>query len=261
MEKTVNSYSNVLIGTPVKNSKPYLETYAHQLVRLDYPKEKITIVIIENDSEDKTWEFLNQKIAPFLKKFPYRAVHLEKRDLGFHLSHFSRHRKETYIKRQECIDRTRQHIIDKYLKDNNYILWFDSDFEQVMPQALNIAISYNADVVIHYLRLKDSTMYDTSTLSEGRFIGKLIQEDRQKETWKIEKTNCHFLFHRRVFDRGYIYWSGNTPTTDIEWMKYRRERQKNSVYTFTGKNINAIFTKKILTLHKMIGGTQPVKRR
>lgn len=261
MEKPVKKYNNVLIGTPVKNSKPYLKTWAQQLVNLDYPKEKISLAIIENDSDDKSWEFLREKIVPWLKKFPYKAIFLQKRDLGFRLSHFSRHRKETYIKRQECIDRTRQYIIDTYLKDNEYILWFDSDFEQVMPQALNIAISYNVDVVVHYLRLKDSSMYDASTFSGGRFIGKLIQENRQKETWKIETTNCHFLFHRRVFDRGYIYWSGNTPKTDTEWMKYRRERQKNSVYTFTGKNINAIFTKKILTLHKMIGGTQPIKRR
>lgn len=261
MEKQVKEKPNVLIGTPVKNSKPYLEVYAHQLVRLDYPKENITIAIVENDSDDKTFEFLREKIVPFFKKFPYKAVHLKKRDLGFKLSHASRHLKEIRVKRQETIDRTRQYILDKFLPGNEYVLWFDSDFELVPPHSLNTALSYNADVLVHYLRLKDGTLYDASTYSSGRFIGKLIDEDRQRDVWKIERTNCHYLIHRRVFDRGYSYWDKNTPNIDKEFAQYRRLRLKTSVYTFPGKNINAIFAKKVITIHKMIGGTQPIKRR
>lgn len=261
MERSVRELPNILIGTPAKNSKPYLENYAHQLVRLDYPKEKITIAIVENDSDDKTWEFLQEKIIPFFIKFPYKAVCLQTKDTGFKLSHHSRHLKQFSIKRQESIDRTRQHIINNYLDDNEYVLWFDSDLEQVPPLALKIALSYNADVVVPLFKLKTSEMYDASSYSDGRFVGELIQEDRQRETWPIDCTNCHFLIHRRVFERGYIYWSDDIPRADQDFMKYRRFRLKNSVYTFKDKNIKAIFTTKIVILHVAVGGTQPAKRR
>lgn len=261
MERPLKDYPNILIGTPVKNSKPYLENYAQQLVKLDYPKEKITIAMIENDSEDKSWEFLNSKIIPFFKKFCYKAVYSEKKNIGFKLSHHSRHLKQFSIKRQESIDRTRQYIINTYLVGSEYVLWFDSDLEQVPPSALKIALSYNTDIVVPLFKLKTSELYDASSYSGGRFIGTLIKEDRQRETWPLECTNCHFLIHRRVFERGYIYWSDNIPRADQDFMKYRRFRLKNSVYTFKNKNIKAILTTKILCLHVAVGGTQPAKRR
>lgn len=261
MERSVKSYNNILIGTPVKNCGKFLDNYAHQLAKLDYPKEKITIVIIENDSDDKSYQILKEKIIPFLKKFPYRAVYLEKKDVGFHLSHFSRHLKEVRIKRQESIDRTRQHIVTNYLLDNQYIFWVDADLEQIPPASLKICLTYDADVVVPLFKLKTSEIYDASTYSEGRYIGELIQEDRQRETWKIDRTNCHFLIRREVFDRGYIYWTDTMPPADEDFVKYRRFREKNSVYTFNNKNINAIFTKKLVILHAIVGGTQPLKRR
>lgn len=261
MERPVNLYKHILIGTPVKNSKPYLENYARQLVGLDYPKDKISVAIIENDSEDKSWEFLKSKTLPHLKKFPYRAVHLEKRDLGFKLSHHSRHLKEMSINRQKSIDMTRQYIVDKFLLDNNYILWFDSDLEQVPPASLKIVLSYDADIVVPLFKLKTSEVYDASSYSNGRYVGKLIKEDRQRETWPLECTNCHFLMRREVFDRGYIYWSDKIPRADQDFMKYRRFRVANSVYTFSNKNMTAILTTKLVILHVAVGGTQPIKRR
>lgn len=258
MERPLKKLPNILIGTPVKNCREYLRNYARQVAGLDYPKEKITIVIVENDSEDKSWDFLLDEILPYFKKYPYRGVYFQKRDLGFKLSHFSRHLKEFKIKRQESIDRTRQYILDTFLTDHEYVLWFDADLDQVPPQALNVCLSYSTDVVVPLFKIKTSEIYDASTYSGGRYIGKLIIEDRQKDHWKIERTNCHFLIHRRVFDRGYIYWREDIPRADLDFMKYRRFRIKNSVYTFENKNINAIFTKRVVILHAAVTGMKKI---
>jgi hypothetical protein len=43
---------HVIVLTPVKDATPFLDRYFELLARLDYPRELLTIGILESDSRD-----------------------------------------------------------------------------------------------------------------------------------------------------------------------------------------------------------------
>lgn len=60
----MQDYPTVTIGCPVRNREKYLPHYLKCIHNLDYPKNKITLYFIVNDSQDKTseilWKFKNE---------------------------------------------------------------------------------------------------------------------------------------------------------------------------------------------------------
>ena len=64
----MSDVKKILIGIPVKNCGAWLETTVRQIINLNYHKESISIVFIENDSEDYSHNVLEYCVDKLLKK-------------------------------------------------------------------------------------------------------------------------------------------------------------------------------------------------
>jgi hypothetical protein len=74
-------YTPILICTPFNNEDQSIDMYIQSLLAIDYPKEFIDLVWVENDSVDKTWVML-QKYAKIIEKKGYRSFTLVQQDYG-----------------------------------------------------------------------------------------------------------------------------------------------------------------------------------
>lgn len=258
MERSINKYKNILIGIIVKNCGEYLLNLARQIANINYPKEYISIVFLENDSDDKSWDILKTKIEPFLTALKFKVVHLAKKDFGFKLKHSSRHVVKVQKDRYNCISQARQYIVDNFLRhtskiishppeENNYVWWVDADFESIPPDTLKILLSYNVDCVAPLLKLKGGKLYDAASRKGNIPIKKLLYLDNQQALIEIDATNCQELMHRRIFEKGANFY-------------IKGEKNSNLIQSQRMKNLGIKFylTKQVSVIHHTICGTKPL---
>lgn len=74
----------ILIATTFCNEDHSIDTYVDSLLKIDYPKELIDIVWIENNSSDKTWESLQQKYEYIKTNFNYKSITLMQKPCEFY---------------------------------------------------------------------------------------------------------------------------------------------------------------------------------
>jgi hypothetical protein len=247
MERSINKYKHILIGIIVKNCGQYLLNLTRQIANIDYPKEYITIVFLENDSDDKSWDILKTKIEPFLAALKFKAVYLAKKDFGFKLKHSSRHIVKVQKDRYNCISQARQYVVDKFFTGNDYIWWVDADFERIPPDTLNILLSYNLDCIAPLLKLKDGKLYDSASRKGSTPIKKLLDLNKQQTLIEIDATNCQELMHRRVFEKGANFY-------------IKGEKNSNLIQSQRMKNLGIKFylTTQVSVIHHTICGTKPL---
>ena len=56
----LKSYPSVSVVVPCFNEEKSIEKTVHSLLDLDYPKEKLKIIIIDDGSKYKTWEIVQK---------------------------------------------------------------------------------------------------------------------------------------------------------------------------------------------------------
>ncbi len=193
----------VLIGTPVKNCAAFLPTFLAQLQATLYPRTHLAIAFVENDSEDESFAILERALPDLRAQF--RRVHLERLPFHFRLPHTSRHLPEVQPKRLSILNRLRQHILDQYLSDNDYVFWLDADLERIPPDALCRLVSFAVDVVIPLYTLPDGVVYDLTShkLIDGKEITlpALVERFPGAELIEIDQVNAAALVHRRVLEK------------------------------------------------------------
>jgi peptide chain release factor subunit 1 len=125
----------VLVLTPVKNAAAYLDTYIGNLERLDYPRECLSIGLLEGDSRDGSYDSL-LALRPRLEARFYRTG-IWKRDYGFHMPPSVPRWTAAYqLQRRSILARSRNQLIMRALEDEDWVLWLDVD-----------VISYPADLI------------------------------------------------------------------------------------------------------------------
>ena len=154
--------NKVLIGIPVKNCGAWLEATVRQIINLDYYKENLSIVFVENDSEDYSYQVVDYCVNKLLSKYNYRSVCFEKKDMGFSLPHESRHDFRHMKNRMNSLKIIRNHIIDVYLKDNDYLWWVDADYRKIPYDILKVAMSHNKDILMPRVEINGKN-YDGMT--------------------------------------------------------------------------------------------------
>src|SRR5258706_2602406 len=83
-DSSVSEKPRVLIATPVKNAAAHLARYFENLERLTYPRDRLSLGILESDSEDGSFEALADGGESLRDTF--NQVHLFQRDLGLRIS-------------------------------------------------------------------------------------------------------------------------------------------------------------------------------
>ena len=207
--ENVNS-KNVLIGVPVKNCGAWLENTVHQIINLDYNKENISIVFIENDSDDYSFNVIEYCVNKLLSKYKYKAINYEKKDTGFKLPHQSRHDLKHISNRMNSLKIVRNYIVDNYLLDNDFIWWVDADYKFIPNTLLRNAIDFDKDIIMPRVEV-NGVNYDEWTC--GYVGGKIfkikeISSMISDEIYPMEIVECAAVISRRVFDAGIRYDSG-----------------------------------------------------
>jgi len=139
-------YPYVMVCIPVKNNGGFMQSLYENITKLDYPKNKITLCILESDSDDLTWEVLQTwKKNKMLQG--YRKLYLWKHDFNFKLPYRLRQKDEYQAERCKNLGISRTEVAMKYLTDEEFILFLDADLKWVPPTTIKRGIELNLDFV------------------------------------------------------------------------------------------------------------------
>ena len=201
---------NVLIGIPVKNCARWLENTVKQIINLDYDKQNLSIVFVENDSEDNSFAVIEYCIHELLSKYRYRSIKYEKKDIGFKLPHESRHDFRHMDKRMNSLKIIRNYIVDNYLSDNSYLWWVDADYQYIPTNFLKESIEFDTDIIMPRVEV-NGVNYDAMTHTKIDGVSVHIDEVAKKfdnTFYPMNLVECAALISRKVFDSGLRYDSG-----------------------------------------------------
>jgi peptide chain release factor subunit 1 len=126
---------NILILTPIKNGSQHLPGYLKLLERLDWPRDNLSLGILESDSNDQTWDILQSQRAGFAARMAH--VTLVKRDYGFSIPPgVPRWAGAFQLARLTILARSRNQLLFRALRNEDWVLWLDVD-----------VIDYPADII------------------------------------------------------------------------------------------------------------------
>jgi hypothetical protein len=153
------TYVPILVCTPFNNEEQSIDLYIHSLLNIDYPKELIDLVWVENDSVDNTWVMLQKYARELKKKYNYHSLTLVRQDYG--LKKFGKSTTLDYISNQagknvvttypEKIERGKRlckiyhYFFDQLQSEHKYIMFLFADVVvpmQIIKRYLEVFIDY-----------------------------------------------------------------------------------------------------------------------
>ena len=169
----------VLVLTPVKNAAAHLDGWVARIERLQWPREALSLGLIESDSGDETWQRLNA-LAPALQRRAQRVT-LVKRDFGFKApAGLPRWTPALQKLRRTVLARARNQLLFRALDDEDWVLWIDVDVIDYPIDILPRLLALRLDIVHpHCVRRPGGTTFDlnawrddgTKTLQDFRGQG------------------------------------------------------------------------------------------
>jgi hypothetical protein len=136
----------VLILTPAKDAVSHLDTYFANLGRLTYPRELLSLGMLESDSADGTHAELARRIEALRPS--WRAVRVWKRDYGFVIpAGVPRYAHQIQLQRRGVLARSRNQLLFRALDDEQWVLWLDVDIIEYPPDVIERLLAAGKDVV------------------------------------------------------------------------------------------------------------------
>lgn len=165
---------SVLILTPVKDATPFLETYLSGLEGLSYPRERLSLGMLEGDSVDDTFQEI-ERLKPRLE-LRFDRVTLRKRDFGFKMpSGVVRWAPAYQLQRRAVLARSRNHLLMHALGDADWVLWLDVDVIEYPTDLIEALLSAERDILhAHCVKQYGGATFD---LNAWRDKGKLVMND------------------------------------------------------------------------------------
>lgn len=152
--------ASVLIATPVKNATGHLQRYVENLRKLTYPHALLSLALLESDSEDGSFERLLE-IQEALKG-ELRDVKVFKRDFGFRTA-LPRWATEIQRERRSVIAKSRNHLFQRALADEDWVLWLDVDLADYPADVLERLVEVEKDIVVPHCVGQDGHTFDLNT--------------------------------------------------------------------------------------------------
>jgi hypothetical protein len=136
----------VLILTPVKDAALHLDTYFRLLSNLTYPRDLLSLGLLEGDSADGTFEELGRRIATIRPLL--RAANLWKRDYGFRIpAGVPRYHPQIQLQRRGILARSRNQLLFRALDDEQWVLWLDVDVIEYPPDIIERLLAAGKEIV------------------------------------------------------------------------------------------------------------------
>jgi mannan polymerase complexes MNN9 subunit len=159
---------HVAIATPCKESGAFLDTYFGLVDALDYPKDKLHLLMLEGDSTDDTYEQADRNLTA--RRHLYAGTRLIKLDLGLDLARSKRGRVNVQRERRAAIAACRNELLRAAMETPaQYVLFLDSDMAVVPPLALKQALAYAAPIMVaNCLVFGDDRIFDRNNFRYTR---------------------------------------------------------------------------------------------
>jgi glycosyltransferase involved in cell wall biosynthesis len=169
-ENTLNKLPSVLILTPMKNTKKHLNRYFELIDQLDYPREMLSIGILEGDSNDGTWPELIKQTST--RRHLYSSVKIDKLDIGFEING-PRWSREIQFSRRSVLAHVRNTLLTRNMGNHDWVLWIDADVVDYPADLIQRLLSSNKQVVVPLCTKQDGSVFDKNTFifDQGRSVG------------------------------------------------------------------------------------------
>lgn len=159
----------ILILTPISNSVDRLANYFKLLCSLNYPHHLISVALGEDTSTDKTYEIASsvaKRMSPYFREI--QVFHFDEQMK--HVPVYSRHDPNFQLERRTHLAHARNQLLMRGLRDEDWVLWVDSDVAYVPPDLIQHLLSAKGDVVVPSCMYKNefgaSMVYDKNTWRE-----------------------------------------------------------------------------------------------
>lgn len=190
---------SVLILTPIKSAARYIETYIEGIEKLTFPMSRLSIGLLEGDSEDNTWQILQRSRNRLDQRC--QRVTLLKRDFNFRMPHGIPRWTPIYqLARRATLARARNHLLFGALRDEDYVLWLDVDVVAFPCDMVETLIATGLNIVQpHCVRIAGGPTFDLNGwshfgerhLDHYRGHGKPVRLDSVGGTVLFIKADIH----------------------------------------------------------------------
>lgn len=173
-EAILNVLPTVLILTPMKNTKKHLRRYFDLIDQLDYPRELLSIAILEGDSHDGTWpELINQSSS---RRHLYASLKIDKYDTGLKING-QRWATEIQYERRSNLAHIRNLLLSRNIGHQDWVLWIDADLLDYPADLIQRLLSAKKQVVVPLCTKPDGTVFDKNTFifDQGRLVAEQPQ--------------------------------------------------------------------------------------
>jgi peptide chain release factor subunit 1 len=135
----------VLVATPIKDAARFLERYVTLLERLTYPRERLSLGLLESDSMDDTFAAATRLLPRLRRRFVGAEVH--KHDFGYPLPPLIRWEPTLQRRRRSILARSRNLLLERSLRDQQWVLWLDVDVIDYPPDLLDRLLAARRSVL------------------------------------------------------------------------------------------------------------------
>ncbi|KAJ3176681.1 hypothetical protein HK101_010379 [Irineochytrium annulatum] len=177
----------VLILTPAKNTAKIWPAYFRKIKALKYPTNLISLGFLVSDSNDGTMKVLEKEIASLQSNNTYRRVTFTERDFGNTApADWDRHDLNMQDKRRSLLAKSRNHLLNMALDDEEWVLWLDADVSTYPDTLIKDLVAYNKSILAPNCLMASKksetgfTHYDLNTwqeTDESRAFLKSLKDD------------------------------------------------------------------------------------
>lgn len=138
--------AKVLILTPVKDATPHLNRYFENLASLDRTGLTISVAMLESDSLDATFAAADLGLKKIKDRF--ERTELWRRPFGYRIpAGLPRWTLEHQLPRRSVLARSRNHLLFRALRDEEWVLWLDVDVIEYPPDLIQRLLSVGKSIV------------------------------------------------------------------------------------------------------------------
>lgn len=189
----------ILILTPVKNAAEFADGYFERLRGLSYPSEKLSIGILESDSNDGTYKIFAEACRS--KLFDFRKTTVLQRNFGYKIpENLERWDASIQFQRRAVLARSRNHLLFHALDDEDWVLWLDVDVIDYPADIIEKLLSYKKDIIMpHCVHEHSRETFDQNvwrdkgrlSIMDMRGDGEILPVDTAGGTMLMVRADCH----------------------------------------------------------------------
>jgi hypothetical protein len=168
--------ASVLVLTPVRNAAAHLDGHFAALAALDYPAERLSVCLLEGDSQDDTWPRLRGLAVRYQDRFS--RIETYKHDFG----HTCTARHDCCQHRRRYLAQSRNWLLMKALGDEDYVLWIDVDMAGLPPRLIHDLLAVGKDIVHPNAVVRNLGLFiNNYDMNAWRDRGRLHMDDLKAE--------------------------------------------------------------------------------